>query len=228
MVRFDIGGIPSGATIQSASLELTVFDESSGSFEIYRVSKAWVPTQATWNRASSASVWTTPGGDHSATPESSWVATGAPNFVKGSVMKFDMTETVRDWYAHATTNYGWIVRTRIARANENSEGMRFYATNWANMQNVRPKLVINYSTGGTALDARIANPAANAGWALSGSRQMSVPFGAFGNVAITNLAGVRVLDRRVDCGTVDISGLTRGVYQARVSGGAGAYTFCVK
>ena len=89
LLEFNLSGIPSGATIDSVSLNLTQLNRGAGStletFELRRVSAAWgegtstgtgqggapTPGDATWNfRQFSTTAplsWTSPGGDFAAT-----------------------------------------------------------------------------------------------------------------------------------------------------------------
>ncbi|HEX3725836.1 MAG TPA: DNRLRE domain-containing protein [Pirellulales bacterium] len=68
LLRFDVSGIPAGATINSAQLLLRHNAGSfsgSATFLCSRVTQpAWIENQATWNSYSTGNAWITPGGDY--------------------------------------------------------------------------------------------------------------------------------------------------------------------
>ncbi len=66
LLRFDLSGIPANATITSATLSLWLtddFSDNAGTFNVYRVRRAWTEDGATWNAAATGSNWNTPGLD---------------------------------------------------------------------------------------------------------------------------------------------------------------------
>jgi hypothetical protein len=65
LLHFDFSVIPAGATITSATLYLRHYDSSyadnARTFHVYRVVRAWVENQATWNEAATGTNWGTAG-----------------------------------------------------------------------------------------------------------------------------------------------------------------------
>ena len=76
LLRFDLSTIPTTATIQEASLALTVTSRSLNTWlkaDLFPVQRAWQENQATWNVAQSGVTWTSAGcngvgSDRSGTP----------------------------------------------------------------------------------------------------------------------------------------------------------------
>ena len=64
LFKFDFSGIPSGSIIDSATLRIkveAVVNSSDAIFNIYRVYRAWVEGEATWNVYSTGNSWGTAG-----------------------------------------------------------------------------------------------------------------------------------------------------------------------
>jgi hypothetical protein len=90
VLSFDLSGIPSHATIHSASLSLDAFSVTGATnhrhvdLEVYRLTDPIAEDDATWTRSAAGNNWSTPGGDFSGTPLTSLVAqqtTGLKTFV---------------------------------------------------------------------------------------------------------------------------------------------------
>ncbi len=52
LLRFDLSSIPSGTTVESATLDFVQNNSASGSFEIFEVTGAWSENGATWDNSS--------------------------------------------------------------------------------------------------------------------------------------------------------------------------------
>lgn len=220
MARFSLKGLPANAVVESATLEMTVYEQGGGDYQLCRLTRKWVPSQVTWNKASSSVSWTTGGGDHATTPDATWPGSTVP--AKGSVMRFNVTGTVGAWARDTTTNFGWLFRTTVVRANDNgsSYGMRFYATNWADMQAARPKLVVTYSTGTTGAEQVVTSQVSQRGTLTFDGQTMRLASGHAG--ARVEFVGANgSVSRRLTAGsdaTVRVGGLAHGVYAVRVAG----------
>ena len=71
LLRFDLSGLPVGARLTSAVLELnleSVGFSGSGTASVHRVTQAWLAPWATWNDYATALPWAAPGGDYDTTP----------------------------------------------------------------------------------------------------------------------------------------------------------------
>jgi hypothetical protein len=61
LLKWDVSSIPSGESIQSASITLTAFNNTSDIYEVYEMKRDWVESQATWNEYASGNNWQTSG-----------------------------------------------------------------------------------------------------------------------------------------------------------------------
>ena len=146
LIRFDLSGIPSGAVVTSANLELTAQrgpTTAATQFDIHRLLRPWSETGSTWTlRVPPDETWGVPGGeegvDYSAGVSSSIIVTGpgAYTFASNTGMVADVTT----WLANPATNFGWLAKqsdesgTTLARRFGPREG----ATG-------RPQLTIEYT-----------------------------------------------------------------------------------
>jgi YD repeat-containing protein len=114
LVKFtDLSGVPAGAQVVDARLQLwntylypgTVTD---GKADVHRLTRAFDETTATWNKASSSTAWTTPGGDYDPVAESFFGGfTNDPEWESWTV-----TNTVKSWLATPASNHGLLLRMR--------------------------------------------------------------------------------------------------------------------
>lgn len=153
LLRFNgIEQIPYNATIKKVTLSLyeaAAYDTvSAGSWQIdvYRVLKDWEASEATWNKATSATSWTTPGAgqDVSATPSASLKVDGiaAAGFVHWSslALRDDVVDMVR-----GKGNFGWaIAATDVEFAGVAGLSGNIFASSDNSIPNYRPRLVIVY------------------------------------------------------------------------------------
>lgn len=174
LVRFDLSTIPTGATLSSANVQLTITKQIADpvTYTLHRVTNAWgegnsnapngnsssgagglgVPAQtndATWNhRLFPSTLWSTPGGDHIGTVSGSGAT--EPMFVQpiltlsGSGLLTDL----QSWLTAPATNFGWLLKGQEGAADA------YTATRFASRQHTsasqRPKLNVSYSAPPTA------------------------------------------------------------------------------
>jgi hypothetical protein len=62
LVKWDLSGIPTNATISSVTMDLFIHNLTGGWVNLYAVTQSWVESQATWNNRQTGTAWTTPGG----------------------------------------------------------------------------------------------------------------------------------------------------------------------
>jgi hypothetical protein len=81
LLRFDLSGVPAGATLLSCVLGVHVVTlNEAGPGHVYRVKQtAWSETMATWNRYDGVNAWTTPGAFNAAEAMSDVVVTAGPD-----------------------------------------------------------------------------------------------------------------------------------------------------
>jgi len=126
LVRFNVAGIPSGATIHSATLNLYLsssYDYEGHSVPItpYRVSSPWAVDTVAWNSAPS----------YAEAYPATWIIHGY-----GEWYSFDVTDLVRVWTDGIYPNYGIALR-----GPEASAGWRGFATSETIYP---PQLVVEY------------------------------------------------------------------------------------
>ena len=134
--------IPAGATIQSATLTVTVHwggTDSTRQVGVYPVTRSFVASQATWDIAANNSPWTHSGGDLGARV----TAGNVPN-AAGARASFNITALVQ-----AAVNSSGSRRTRLALVDVDSltnakAGYRDYYSTAATNAALRPRLVVTY------------------------------------------------------------------------------------
>jgi len=126
LLLFDIAGsIPSGSTINSVSLTLTVTATPSGGvnsiFDLHRLTASWgegagsdfggsaaAPGESTWNaRFAPGTLWASPGGDFSATVSASRAIAGNGNYTFTSTA--NLIADVQAWLNSPAINFGWLL-----------------------------------------------------------------------------------------------------------------------
>lgn len=129
-VQFNLSSIPSGSTVQTATLRLymSTAPASSRSYDVNRVTVSWTEGGINWGNQ----------------PAVAAAATNTqPTGTTGGVwVQWDATADVQAFITGTQTNYGW----RISDQDENDPGD--FSSVFSSMQNpgvsTRPQLVINY------------------------------------------------------------------------------------
>jgi len=175
LIYFSLSGIPSNANILSAKLILYKkkhYSYASGktfkTFYVYRVTKHWSEGYVTWNKRTSTSSWSTPGGDY-ATPSIAHfnVYTSDPNKTKYEI---DITNLVKSYLAGTYKNYGVIIKAGISWYG----GVQFYSSESPLIQ-YRPKLIVTYETPGD-FSMSFNPPTITVSQGSSGSSTLQVSF----------------------------------------------------
>lgn len=162
VVRFDLSGIPSNATIASARLRLNLsFTQATAADDVtvHRALADWgegasvasgnqtagaasTTNDATWiHRFFNAQLWAAAGGDFTASASATTSVGTTTGFYEwtGAGLAAD----VQQWVSGANPNYGWLLRCNepVARTQR-----RFDTRENATLAN-RPMLIVNYTTG---------------------------------------------------------------------------------
>jgi chitodextrinase len=111
LVRWDVSDIPFDGTVDAASIELDIFDPSTGSYNLYAVLLDWFEAEATWNSSATGVPWDAPGasgaGDRGTlvlgtlTPATTGIATIQLNA--------DGLDLVESWVLDGSQNFGLII-----------------------------------------------------------------------------------------------------------------------
>jgi RHS repeat-associated protein len=143
LVKFaNLSGVPAGAQVVDAQLRMwntslfpgTDIDEW---VDVYRVTRAWAETTASWSKANSTTAWTTPGGDFAASALSGFNGfTNDPEWEHWHV-----TPAVRTWLATPSSNHGLLLRQRN-EANATARAMLLSSE--AAEPLLRPTLEVTY------------------------------------------------------------------------------------
>jgi hypothetical protein len=160
LLEFNIAGaVPSGATITSASLQLTVSisGPAAANVQLQTLQSSWgqgtsgsnlgqgapaTTGDATWKyNFFNTSTWNNPGGDFSSTVSGS-VAVGTTVDASYTVSTAQMAADVQNWLNSPGSNDGWILLN-----NESTPGSirGFYTEDWTGNAAYLPELTINYT-----------------------------------------------------------------------------------
>ena len=154
LLKFDTHNtIPAGATIQSATLTLTLehSDAQTRTVSAYRVASSWDEGSATWTKRNSSYVWGTSGGDLAAKYASTTVGTSP-----GAKVTFDVTRLVQEV---VKGNYGSRY-TRVALTDDGAssgDSYKEYFRSETSDASVRPKLTVVWG-GSTTSSGSTSTP----------------------------------------------------------------------
>lgn len=186
LLRFDLASIPTGATVTSAVLRLTVVripfgGPANSNFELSRLLAEWsegsqagnsgapaADGEVTWNsRLHNAGGWTDPGAASDVEPTPS--ATTFVNTVSGVTYEWKaagVARDVQDWINDPGLNFGWLLRSdaenslRTARAfatREYGSSIGTLEIGFTQRTNRPPIVAITSPTNGTILSASMVS-----------------------------------------------------------------------
>jgi uncharacterized repeat protein (TIGR01451 family) len=154
LLRFDLSGIPSGATIQSAVMELyyaSTRASTSESLRLHRVTRSWTELGATWRSSDGVNNWTAQGGDFDAAVLASATLDATADVWK----QWSITSLVQSWVAGTASNFGVILESVAASGNNER---RFNSSESATPA-LRPKLTITYVASDLSTSTKAVNNA---------------------------------------------------------------------
>ena len=118
LLRFDLGQVPAGALVGSATLKVTVvmvpLTPINSTFDVRRVLQLWSEAAVSWNsRLGSGTPWQVPGATGSAdsapTP-SSFVQVGSASFTDYTFpSSAGLVADVQGWVNDPSSNFGWLL-----------------------------------------------------------------------------------------------------------------------
>jgi len=143
LLRFDLGSVPTGATIHQATLRVYPYNwdgQGTMDLQVYRLLRPWIDSEANWNRAAIENPWDIPGANDPVTdrepdPVAVQTVTGLGNWYE-----LDITGLANEWVVNAQTNYGMILRG----VGYQSVIYHLASANHSTMS-VRPQLVLDYT-----------------------------------------------------------------------------------
>lgn len=159
VLAFDLAdAVPSGSTVVSASLELSMSRSQPGDqrFELRRLTADWgegtsgaegaggsgarsTPGDATWiHRSYDTTLWANPGGDFSETVSAAVTVAGAGRYIWTSPQ---MATDVQRWLDEPSSNFGWVV---LGNESQGQTAKRFDSRENAIEAN-RPTLTIEFT-----------------------------------------------------------------------------------
>ncbi len=168
LVRWDLSALSSDTTIDAASLELyryggsdepedmevalylVTHDWSEGDGSDFWPDSSYVPDGATWLTADGSAAWTTPGGDHDTTTDYGYGPNGIvdqitlPTGMEEGWVRLDATAAVRAWIEEGVPNHGLLFRPEKGEYT-----YHYYYSRDHDTPNLRPRLVVTYTVGGT-------------------------------------------------------------------------------
>jgi hypothetical protein len=156
LVGFNLSAIPAHAQVSSATLSVyeTITLRGSGTVGVRRVTTPWVEgtgsnsctnNGATWTATGTGTNWVTPGSDFTASDIATVTKTAGDT---PGWDRFDITQLVRSWVAHAYPNDGVVLKLDDESSSPCSTATNCnywaYASNDYSDATLRPKLTITY------------------------------------------------------------------------------------
>lgn len=162
LLAFDLAGIPQGATILAASLQLTVSKTiaTAGEQSLYQLTSDWgegvedapgeegkgttaAEGSATWESNHHAvSDWSSPGGDFVETPSATALVGGTGE--RGVWLSIQLVRDVQAWVDGTADNHGWIL---IGDENSPATAKRFHSGDDPTLPSEdRPQLFVRYQS----------------------------------------------------------------------------------
>ena len=145
LIRFEISGVPEGATVISSTLSIWAHARQVSSTQIgplvgaYQVKRGWAENQATWDNARATEQWGEPGCD-SRFSDRAIVATDSQEVLEiERWYDFDVTQMVQQWMASPADNHGLL----LIGQGETSARFDFASAQFW-FQQYHPKLTIAY------------------------------------------------------------------------------------
>lgn len=198
LIRWDISSLPAGATIEAATILVTVNNQSNAAYEIYEALRPWVEGTVTWNEFDTAMAWTTAGANGAGTDRDSTVLGVTPDDninrkLRAIVLNASGIGVVQDWLDGVRTNNGFLLRGDLG-----------IGTNGLNLESsedpvlaLRPMLTVFYTMGGSC------SPFTCIAVADGGNRTVSMSsIGVFTDIGAAGVTDIEAIAVALDGTTV--------------------------
>ena len=140
LLKWDVSAIPAGSIVNSAAIELSVTNTTSGTYEAYALQRAWDELSATWQRYAVNQNWATAGASNTADRNATVLGSVSPrsNGTYRITLNAAGIAAVQAWINDPSANHGVLIQDYGV-----SSGADFLSSETANAAQ-RPKLLINY------------------------------------------------------------------------------------
>ncbi len=150
LLSFDLASLPAGATISSARLTVTATtaqNDPALTIRLYRLRRAWVGSQATWNAAASGQPWAAGGANDTTADRYATATASAVTVGINTPVEFDITSLATLWANTPAQNFGMILRAEGTAGPLNKALYSFVSSEAAggSVTPLRPKLTIVYT-----------------------------------------------------------------------------------
>jgi hypothetical protein len=150
LIKFDLSSIPANATISSAVLSIKAINDycdNARTWRVYRVLRAWVGSQVTWNVYSTGNDWGTAGCSNTSTDREA-TDIGTRDFSAAETVpefkNFSLTASkIQEMTAGTFTNNGFLIQV-----DTESDDSYNFASSENGTEADNPKLVITYTLPG--------------------------------------------------------------------------------
>ena len=158
LLKFDLSTIPSGLTINSATLKLYINSSSNLSSRspldasIYPLKINWDESTVSYDTYSGSSTWSSGGArssskDYQNVTSDTLPSPGNSTYPRGTLIQSDITRFVDAWQKNTYTNYGLVIFPKYSTST--SSGAILYLASKENANSAyRPTLVVNYGDAG--------------------------------------------------------------------------------
>lgn len=147
LIKYDLSSIPASANVTSATLTLTVAANNSvnaRTIHMYRVLRAWVGSESTWNIYSTGNNWGTAGcsnttSDRESASAGSGTQPSGPSAGTQVVITLD-NDKLKEMIAGSFANNGWLLQVET----ETNDQVNYDSVESSTAEE-RPLLTINYT-----------------------------------------------------------------------------------
>jgi RHS repeat-associated protein len=182
-LAFNLGDIPTGATVSSATLSLWEHTPADApmTVKVHPVTRAWKEGTGTsncsndgltWYQSDNAVNWTTQGGDFDPTSAAQVSLNGNE---AAHWDNFTMTSLVQKWVSGQIPNFGVILKAETEAMNVRND-LTYHPDDHGATPGLRPKLTITYADGVSAIKPTVATVSPQ-GENVAGAVQVLAPAG---------------------------------------------------